>query len=268
VKVWAAVLAPVPCVFVSPYHVHLASYYATTAFDPAFSKYLVQWAPTRFSPIAAPLLVLLVAVVWMLGRVTVAYTLYERCLLVLAVLLGLTAVRQWAFSGLLILMVAPAGFDQAVRRRPARTASGLGAVIAFVVAGAAVAGIVGALSVPSAKLTSRYPVAAAEVAARAASPGKTVYASEEFADWLLWERPDLAGRVAFDVRYELLHASEVRQIVLFDLGSGVDRPLTQPGVFVLDPKRLRHAVDGLRPTVRTVYKTDHAMVAVGRDDSR
>jgi hypothetical protein len=131
----------------------------------------------------------------------------------------------------------------------------------------ALVGIIAALSVPSAKLLRAYPVAAANLAAKAAGTDKTVYASEEFADWLLWERPELAGRVAFDVRYELLRAREVRQIVLFDLGSGVDRPLAKPDVFLLDPKRLRNALDGLRPTVRTVYKTDHAMVAIRRDDS-
>jgi hypothetical protein len=89
-----------------------------------------------------------------------------------------------------------------------------------------------------------------------------IYASEEFADWLLWERPDLAGRVVFDVRYELLHPAEVKRIVLFDLGSGLDDPLGAPRVYILDPMRVHHAVEGLRPGVRTVYKTDHTVVAV------
>jgi hypothetical protein len=38
-------------------------------------------------------------------------------------------------------------------------------------------------------------------------------------------------------------------------------------VFVLDPDVDSRAVKGLRPDVRTVYKTDHAVVAVSRDES-
>lgn len=262
---WLALLGPIPCLFASPYHLHLVSYYGTTALNPSFGKYLAQWAPTRFSPIAAPLLLLLFGSVWMLGRAGRAYSLYERCVLVVAVLLGLTAVRQWAFSGLLLVGLAPVGFDQAFRRRPPRAAPVLGTVIALVAGVAAVVGTVDALSAPHADLARNYPARAADATVRAAGSGRTVYAAEEFADWLLWEHPELAGRVAFDVRYELLDQPEVRRIVLFDAGSGLGDPLTRPGVFILDPKRVRHAVDGLRATVRTVYKTDHAVVVVPRN---
>ena len=61
-------LAPWPCLLASPYHVHLVSYYGQTAFNSSFSTYLSQWAPTTFSPISAPLLILVFATVWMLGR--------------------------------------------------------------------------------------------------------------------------------------------------------------------------------------------------------
>jgi hypothetical protein len=201
----------------------------------------------------------------MLGRSTGVYSLYERLLVVTAVALGLTAVRQWAFSGLLLLMLLPVGFDHAIRRRPPRAAPALGAAIAATAAVAAVWGTVTALSAPKANLARDYPAGAADAVASAVGASHRVYAGEEFADWLLWEHPELAGRVAFDVRYELLQQSEVKRIVLFDAGSGLYRPLGRPGVFILDPTRVRHAVEGLRTTVRTVYKTDHAVVAVLRD---
>jgi len=154
---WLALLAPFPCVLISPYNVHLVSYYATTAFNPSFARYLAQWAPTRFSPISAPLLLLLFAVPWMLARTQGVYTLYERGLLVVAVALGLLAVRQWAFSGLLVLMLAPVGFDRAMRRRPPRAAPALGAVIALAASLAALAGTARAFSVPR-KLSPSGPV--------------------------------------------------------------------------------------------------------------
>jgi hypothetical protein len=266
VAAWVLLLAPWPCLLASPYHVHLVAYYHRTAFNSSFATYLSQWAPTTFSPISAPLLVLCFASVWMLGRSAASYTAYERWLLAAAVVLGLLAVRNWAFASLLLVMLAPKGFDGALRTRPPRPAPAVGAVIALVAAGAAVAGIVGALDSSEAHLTRNYPSGVARAAASAASgPHARVYAGISFADWLLWTHPELAGKVVFDVRYELLHASEVKQLVLFDGGSGTDAPLGRPTAFVLDPDLETDALKGLRADVRTVYNTDHAVVAVARN---
>jgi hypothetical protein len=263
---WLLLLAPWLCLLVSPYHVHLVSYYHRTAFNSSFSTYLSQWAPTTFSPIAAPLLVLVFATVWMLGRSASAYTAYERWLLAAAIVLGLLAVRNWAFAALLLVMFAPQGFDRALRKRAPRPAPAVGAVIALAAAAAALAGIVGALGSSEANLTRNYPAAAAHAAAAAAStPHAQVYAGIAYADWLLWTHPELAGKVVFDVRYELLHSSEVKQFVLFDGGSRTDAPLGRPVAFVLDPELEKDALKGLRPDVRTVYNTDHAVVAVVRN---
>jgi hypothetical protein len=261
-------VAPWLCVLVSPYHVHLVSYYASTAFNPSFSSYLSQWAPTKFSPIAAPLLVLLFAAIWLLGRTAGTYSAYERVLLVVAVVLGLLAVRNWPFSALLLLQLTPVGLDQALRRRPEREAPPIGAVVAGVAAIAAVVGTVAALGHSESGLAKRYPPAAADAAARAvARTGGPVYGGVQYSDWLLWRHPELAGRVVFDVRSELLNATELKRLVFFDAGSGLDRPLGGPRVYVLDPKSQDDAVAGLRGNVRTVYETERALVAVSRKTS-
>jgi hypothetical protein len=33
-----------------------------------------------------------------------------------------------------------------------------------------------------------------------------------FADWLLWTRPELAGRIAYDARFELLSRDELERL--------------------------------------------------------
>jgi hypothetical protein len=262
---WLLLLAPWLCLLVSPYHLHLLSYYHRTAFNSSFATYLSQWAPTRFSPISATLLLLAFATVWLLGR-SHGYTPYERCLLVVAVLLGLLAVRNWAFATLLLVMLAPQGFDRTLRKRPPRSAPAVGAVVATVAALGAFAAIAGALTASEGKLTPNYPAGAARAAASAASaPGAQVYAGISYADWLLWLHPELAGKVVFDVRYELLSAAEVKRLVLFDAGSQTDAPLGHPVAYVLDPDVEKDAVRGLRSDVRTVYKTDQAVVAVVRN---
>jgi hypothetical protein len=42
-----------------------------------------------------------------------------------------------------------------------------------------------------------------------------VLATSTYADWLLWVRPELAGRVAFDSRFELMTKAELRRAQRF-----------------------------------------------------
>jgi hypothetical protein len=39
-----------------------------------------------------------------------------------------------------------------------------------------------------------------------------VLSDDVHADWLLWQEPQLAGRVAYDVRFELFSAAELEQL--------------------------------------------------------
>ena len=41
-------------------------------------------------------------------------------------------------------------------------------------------------------------------------------ADDEHADWLLWQQPSLAGRIAYDVRFELFDGRELRQLKLLE----------------------------------------------------
>ncbi len=102
----------------------LASYYGSTAFNPSFSRYLNQWAPTTFSAVSIPLLLLLFALVWLLGAGRRSYTGYERWLLMVAVAVGLLALRNWPFASLIAIMLVPVGLDRALRRSLAAPAPG------------------------------------------------------------------------------------------------------------------------------------------------
>jgi hypothetical protein len=216
------------------------------------------------SPISAPLIAALFLVAAILGR-GARYTLFERLLLALAILLGLLAVRDWAFSTLLVLMLVPAGIDQSLRRRPAGGAPAFGATIGIATSAIALVVTATALAAPTAKLTHNYQVGAGDAAAAAAVRSDAqIYGGIGYSDWLLWNHPELEGRIVFDARYELLHSSEVKRLVLFSGGSGLDTPLGTPRVYVLDPRSDKQAIEGLHKAVRIVYKTDTALVAVSR----
>jgi hypothetical protein len=47
---------------------------------------------------------------------------------------------------------------------------------------------------------------------QARAPGVRVFANEMYGDWLLLERPELKGRLAFDIRFELTSKAEIRRL--------------------------------------------------------
>ena len=260
----ALLFVPWPCLIASPYTFRLIAYYAKTAFNPSFATYLSYWAPTTFSPISLPLLVLLFASIWLLGRVGDVYSPFERWLLVFGAVVGLLAVRNWTFAVLLAVMLVPVGLDRA-RKRPPRAAPWFGAPIAAVFVVATAIAIVASLAKADSKVAQNFPPAAGVVVAHAAAaPDAQIYAGIKFADWLMWAHPGLEGKLVLDARYELLTGAEVKRLVLFSLGTGVDTPLGRPTVYVLDPGTEDHTIAALRRHVRVLYETDHVFVAVAR----
>jgi hypothetical protein len=118
--------------------------------------------------------------------------------------------------------------------------------------GAAVAStvVVGtALGHPSAWYTADYPPSAADAVARIAAQDRSVriFANESYADWLLWRHPNLAGRIAFDARFELLKDRQLRNIVEFRARVGTWwRIPAGYRVLVLDPTTEDDVAAGLR----------------------
>jgi hypothetical protein len=50
--------------------------------------------------------------------------------------------------------------------------------------------------------------------ARASGNG-SVFADDRFADWLLWTQPQLRGRVAYDVRFELFKPKQLKALAYY-----------------------------------------------------
>src|SRR5205823_10605361 len=78
------------------------------------------------------------------------------------------------------------------------------------------------------------------------NPGLRIFANERYADWLLLDHPELRGRIAFDGRFELLTASQLKQIVEFRLRIEGSRSVTRGyGLLVLDPTSEQKVAKGL-----------------------
>jgi hypothetical protein len=114
-----------------------------------------------------------------------------------------------------------------------------------------------------------YPVALDHAVGRALAshPGARVFADVRYSDWLLWRRPELAGRLAFDARYELLTAGQLRTIERFNHQIGDNWRAAARGyrVIVVD-RRLDRTDDGRAPTYLQLLKDPESkLVYVSKD---
>jgi hypothetical protein len=118
-------------------------------------------------------------------------------------------------------------------------------------------------------LRDGYPPSAARAVGTAAARDETakVFASERYADWLLWKEPQLAGRLVYDVRFELFDAERFAQLAAFHKqGAKSDEITLGARLLVLDRVLDQVAVRTLarEPGSRILYE-DAVVVVLARD---
>jgi hypothetical protein len=202
-----------PCVLASPYAAHLPSYYRTVLHGGNFSHFVTEWAPTTLTASTAPVYLLVFAGVWLIGRSGSRISLFEKVAFAALGVLAFDAVRNTAWLGLAAIALLPTLVDTI--RPQSDELRRMNRMLATVM----LAGLLVAFAGVAAKATDwfvgSFPPPAAAAASAAAGPDGKVFATSSYADWLLWARPELRGRVAFDARYELLDAKQVAALGRF-----------------------------------------------------
>jgi hypothetical protein len=206
------------CLFASPYGFQLVGYYRSTLFNPAFHALVNEWQPTTLSAVTASFFILLAGAGWLLGRSRTALTRFEWFALAATGVAGLDAVRNIGYFALVALMFLPSALDRAWPAKQSAPGRRLDALVSL--AALAAVGLV-ALNVfggrPNSLDGPNDPVAArAVVTALDRTPGARVFADVRYADWLIWEQPSLAGRIAYDIRFELLSRKQLAAIYAFN----------------------------------------------------
>ncbi len=259
------VAAPWLCVLASPYGLALPGYYRSVLGNHELVHASSEWAAStlRGQPFFFALLLggALVA-----GAGRRALGAFGALALGLTAVMGLDALRDIVWFAFTAAAVLPAALDilwppQAHRRRPRLN-------LALVAVGVALAlGVaVSESSHGNGWFLHPYPkgaLAAVETAAHN-NPKALIFADERYADWLLFEDPPLAGRIAYDTRYELLTAAQLEQIVSFREETGLDWQSTvRPyRLLVLDPSGDSGAVSYLEamPGTTMLYRGRDAVV--------
>jgi hypothetical protein len=210
----ALTVLPLACLFASPYGLALAGYYRTMLVSPLLRSFVDEWGASLPSPNTIVFYVLGVAAALLLLRHRSRLTGFEQLALVGLLLAGASAIRSIVWFSLAALLVLPRLLDGALSQWPRR----LGRRPRLLLAGTALAAILVATGIAVAKPSARYadgwPATAAErtAAVVAQRPGATVLADDRYADWLLWAQPALSGRIAYDIRFELLSRRHFEQI--------------------------------------------------------
>jgi hypothetical protein len=231
-------LAPVACLFASPYAADLPGYYHLMLTNSGLRQYIVEWRPTAPSLQTAPFFAIAFLAVWLVGRCRERLLRYEKVVLALTLLMALESIRSVIWFTLAALMLVPVALDGVLKPNVSAMRFKL---LNRALLAASLAGVVAASAAIAAKPSSwvmrEYPngVLTAVDRTEARDPGVRVFANEMYSDWLLLDRPELKGRLAFDIRFELTTKNELKRLV--DIRRRVEgwrQAVSSYGLFVLN----------------------------------
>ena len=254
-------LAPL-CVLATPYGWDIVAYYRLMLVDAPFADILREWQWSSPSATTALfwLLALVAAGILALRRCRSRLTFYELAVLVGTFAGAVQAVRGVIWFALAAAAILPVALDGLVTKADVE-APKLNRVISLAaVAGLAVATLA-FVARPASWFVSDWPEQRIE-AVRAATrdPSVRVWATDGTADWLVWRIPELRGRLAYDVRFELYDRAALDSIVRYGRRQG-DWTSSLDGyrlVVVDDIEHLRPLAS--EPGARIAYRDDEIAV--------
>jgi hypothetical protein len=258
-------LAPWACVLASPYAFALPGYYQRTLANRSFDQLVFEWTPStvRNEPIFFVVLLLALWLAFGSGR---AFGTFARLALLLSAIGGLVAIRNVVWFALVAVAVLPRALDAAIPPQETPRHRRINLALATI----AVTGLTATAVATAAQgrdwFERGFPAKAGDIVSRAvaANPQTEVFANDRYADWLLFEHPNLRGRLAYDIRFELFTDRELRGIYDFTLQRGLTwrRIATGYDVFVLDPTQQKSVIRfyARRLHAQTLYRDRHAVV--------
>ena len=251
-------MLPPVCLLASPYGLDLPGYYRALLLNPRMHWFIDEWRPGAPSQKTALFYLLCAVAIWLVARHGRVLNAFERFALAATLLNGLLAIRSIPWFGVTCLIVLPAVVDEALAVRPVRRPRLALAVGSLAVALAATGA---AAARPASWYTKLWPDAPAERVAALAQrdPSALVLSDDRYADWLLWAEPQLRGRVAYDVRFELFAGKQFDELFRYRNQVGDDWRRAQAGYDILalarpDEELVIRAVRG-RGGYRLVYES-------------
>jgi hypothetical protein len=258
---------PFAALLASPYTTELVGYYRTMLVSPELRTFISEWAPSTPSALTAVFYLTAFGTIALLARYPGRLTVFERLALLLTLAAGVSAIRSIVWFALVALILVPLLLDGAISQRQPRPRHRGRGVLAAASAVALVAAFSVVASRPDSWFTAESPDAGGAALARFmdANPQATVFADDRYADWLLWEYPQLVGRVAYDIRFELFTPEQLEDLRAYRRVTGTEwnAAATEFHVLAFDPRDQSSAhTDAIdRSGLRVVYRDPRIVVA-------
>jgi hypothetical protein len=259
-------------IMLTPYGLSIIAYYRTTLASGTLRHFVSEWAPVTSSPVVAVAVFAVAALaLWSFGRHPANTTAWEKIALLGTCAMTISVVRNAVFFSLLALIVVP----RSLGRSPVAAATGnldrrrgvINGLLVLSVTVAALIAVGATLARPGAKIENTFLAPKLLTAVRGATgadPSLHILAQNEYSDWLLWNDPALSGRIADDVRFELLTAGQIASLNNVYSASGTHWMRGARGyrLLVLDRTADHDSITAFehQPGSRVLYRDPHAVV--------
>ena len=257
-------LAPL-ALLLTPYGpVATAEYYHLLLVDPPFGDNITEWGRTDPDTNTFFFYVLTALTVVFVARGWRRLSLFDLTVLAITLANAFLAIRGVVWFSLAALVTVPVAMMKPADVKANATARRLNRILASGVAVAVSIAVVLALARDSDWYEQRWPDASLEAIREAtADPSTTVFTTSHFSDWLLWKLPELRGRVAHDVRFEVYTPETFERILDFTGQRGDDWTAIAEDFDVIvlgagDDSRIAELVR--EPGTTVAYRDDDAVI--------
>jgi hypothetical protein len=256
-------LAPL-CVLATPYGWDIVAYYDLMLVDAPFAPILREWQWSSPSATTALFWVLALAgaALLLLRRCRSRLTVYELLVLAVTFVGAVQAVRGVIWFALACAAILPVALDGVLTKRDV-DAPRVNRIISL----AALAGLAVALLAFVARPASWYVSSWSEPQLEAVrdatrDPNVRLFATDGTADWFLWRIPDLRGRIAYDVRFELYDEATLDRIARYGDVQRDWKSLADGYRVVIVDQREHLAAFRREPDAKVLYRDDEiALIA-------
>jgi len=260
------VLSPL-ALLATPYGpIDTARYYHLLLIDPPFGRELVtEWR--RSDPSWDTLVFYLLAALTLLAVVKGRrrLTLFDVAALALTFAGAVLAIRGIPWFALSCLVLVPVALGPLLEERTKRLPRVLDRALSYgAVATLALVAIL-AFARDDSWYLKNWPEGAVAAVSDLLEPETRVFATSRDADWILWRIPELRGRLAYDVRFEIYDRETFERIVRFRGERGDDWKSLADGfevvIFETNQEPSSHVDDFLdEPGTRARYADDRVTV--------
>jgi hypothetical protein len=259
-------LAPL-AVLATPYGpVETARYYHLLLVDPPFAGRVTEWTwsdPAVDTMFFYALAVIAVVLVW-LGRRRL--TLFDIAVLALTFAGAVNAIRGIVWFALACMIFVPVAIGHKLESKnpgEPRRRLNVGIAVGLTVAVLAVAG---SLFLQDETWFEEYwPRKAVEAVRAELEPDDRLFAPDRFSDWMLFKIPELRGRIAYDVRFELYDEAFYNDLQDYNFETGTNWKSFADGyrLVLVDETTNSHTSDFLaEPGARVAYRDDEITLIV------